>query len=156
MILMCACSVASYSVPPHGLTSTRLLCPRDFPGKNTRVGCHFLLQGIFLTIIPVNFWIFSSTQKEMLEPLAIIPYPCLEHVIWRSRDNLRSFAPGFFPGAQGVRGSPMHASALRPFLQLNNTSVCVEMAVCLSFGRRMDLWVVSPWINLASHIIGGF
>ena len=22
-------------------------CPRDFPGKNTEVGCHFLLQGIF-------------------------------------------------------------------------------------------------------------
>ena len=28
---------------------TRLLCPWDFPGKNTRVGCHFLLQGIFPT-----------------------------------------------------------------------------------------------------------
>ena len=27
----------------------RLLCPWDFPGKNTRVGCHFLLQGIFPT-----------------------------------------------------------------------------------------------------------
>ena len=26
---------------------TELLCPRDSPGKNTRVGCHFLLQGIF-------------------------------------------------------------------------------------------------------------
>ena len=25
------------------------LCPRDSPGKNTRVGCHVLLQGIFLT-----------------------------------------------------------------------------------------------------------
>ena len=33
----------------HGLKPTRLLCPRDSPGKNTRVGCHFLLQGIFLT-----------------------------------------------------------------------------------------------------------
>ena len=32
---------------------TRLLCPWDFPRKNTGVGCHFLLQGvlqgIFLT-----------------------------------------------------------------------------------------------------------
>ena len=27
--------------------ATRLLCPWDFPGKNTGVGCHFLLQGIF-------------------------------------------------------------------------------------------------------------
>ena len=29
--------------------ATRLLCPWDSPGKNTGVGCHFLLQGIFLT-----------------------------------------------------------------------------------------------------------
>ena len=26
----------------------RLLCPWDFPGNNTGVGCHFLLQRIFL------------------------------------------------------------------------------------------------------------
>ena len=29
--------------------ATRLLCPWGFPGKNTGVGCHFLLQGIFHT-----------------------------------------------------------------------------------------------------------
>ena len=33
----------------HGLQPCRLLCPWDFPGKNTGVGCLFLLQGIFLT-----------------------------------------------------------------------------------------------------------
>ena len=33
----------------QGLQPTRLLCPWDFPGKNTGVGCHFLLQGIFPT-----------------------------------------------------------------------------------------------------------
>ena len=26
----------------------RLLCPCNFPGKSTGMGCHFLLQGIFL------------------------------------------------------------------------------------------------------------
>ena len=31
------------------LWPTRLLCPWDFPGKTTGVGCHFLLQGIFPT-----------------------------------------------------------------------------------------------------------
>ena len=36
-------------VRPSGLQQpTRLLCPRDSPGKNTGVGCHFLLQGVFL------------------------------------------------------------------------------------------------------------
>ena len=32
---------------PHGLQSTRFLCPWDSPGKNTGVACHFFLQGIF-------------------------------------------------------------------------------------------------------------
>ena len=31
------------------LYPARLLCPWDFPGKKTRVFCHSLLQGIFLT-----------------------------------------------------------------------------------------------------------
>jgi len=34
---------------PCRLWPTRLLCPWDSPGKNTGVGCHSLLQGIFLT-----------------------------------------------------------------------------------------------------------
>ena len=42
---MCsAASVMSDSLPPHGLQPTGLLCPQDSPGKNTRVGCDFLLQ----------------------------------------------------------------------------------------------------------------
>jgi len=43
----CCCKVASVvsdSVRPHGLQPTRLLRPWDSPGKNTGVGCHFLLQ----------------------------------------------------------------------------------------------------------------
>ena len=42
-------SVMSDSLRPHGLGPARLLCPWDFPDKNTGVGCHSLLQGIFLT-----------------------------------------------------------------------------------------------------------
>ena len=46
---MHAHSVMSDSLQPHGLKTTRFLCPWDFPGKNIRVGCHLLLQGIFPT-----------------------------------------------------------------------------------------------------------
>ena len=39
--------IATHSVSdssrPHGLYPTRLLCPWNFPGKSTGVGCHFLL-----------------------------------------------------------------------------------------------------------------
>ena len=39
----------SDSLRLHGLQPTRLLCLWDFPGRNTGVGFHFLLQGIFPT-----------------------------------------------------------------------------------------------------------
>ena len=49
--LLCRCccccyvaSVVSDSVRPHRRQPTRLRCPWDSPGKNTGVGCHFLLQ----------------------------------------------------------------------------------------------------------------
>ena len=51
-LLSFCCSVAkscSIFLPPHGLQPVRLLCPWDFPGKNTGMGCHFFLRGIFLT-----------------------------------------------------------------------------------------------------------
>ena len=37
-------SVVSDSLWPHGLQPTRLLCPWDFPGKSTGMGCHCLLR----------------------------------------------------------------------------------------------------------------
>ena len=38
-------SVVSDSLQPRGPWPSRLLCPQDSPGKNTRVGGHFFLQG---------------------------------------------------------------------------------------------------------------
>ena len=47
-IMVCCCykvaSVMSDSVRPHRWQPTRLLRPWDSPGKNSGVGCHFLLQ----------------------------------------------------------------------------------------------------------------
>ena len=42
-------SLVSNALQPHGLQHARLLCLWNSPGKNTGVGCHFLLQGIFQT-----------------------------------------------------------------------------------------------------------
>ena len=49
-VCVCARVVScANSLPSHRLWPTRLLCQWDFPGKNTGVGCHALLQEIFLT-----------------------------------------------------------------------------------------------------------
>ena len=45
----CCCLVSFNSLQPHGLWPAKLLCLWNSPGKNTGVGCHCLLQGIFMT-----------------------------------------------------------------------------------------------------------
>ena len=58
---------------PYGLQPTRLLYPWDFPGKNTRVGCHAFLQGIFPTqglnpcLLRLLHWQSSSLPLALLE-----------------------------------------------------------------------------------------
>ena len=49
LLLLFSCSVMSSSLRPHALQPTGLLCPWDSPGRNTRVSCPSLFQGIFPT-----------------------------------------------------------------------------------------------------------
>ena len=67
------CAQSCLTLQPPGLQPTRLLCPWDFPGKNTRVGCHFLLQSSFsaqqLNLCPL-YWKADSL------PLSLLGSPC--------------------------------------------------------------------------------
>ena len=71
-VCVCARSIMSDSMWPQGLLPTRLLCPWNFPGKNTWVGWHFLLQGIFLTqglsppLLCLLHWHEDSSQLRHL------------------------------------------------------------------------------------------
>ena len=53
MLIQLNCCSAAQScktlLQTNGLQPSRLLSPWGFPGRNTGVSCHFLLQGIFLT-----------------------------------------------------------------------------------------------------------
>ena len=80
-----SCLVVSYSLQTHGLYPTRILCLQDSPGKNTGVGCHFLLQGNFPTqeskpgilhCRQILYWLsYKHTYNwliyEMIQPLGI-------------------------------------------------------------------------------------
>ena len=74
-------SVVSDSSRPHGLQPTRLLCPWDFPGKSTGVGCHCLLQhcpyspskNIFQACLPGSNYLF--VQKLFYYPLSVLNHP---------------------------------------------------------------------------------
>ena len=43
VMYVCVCSLVSDSLQTHRLEPARFPRPWDFPGKNTGVGCHFLL-----------------------------------------------------------------------------------------------------------------
>ena len=47
--IICCCLAISHVQIFCNTMDCRLFCPWDFPGKNTGVGCHFPLQGIFPT-----------------------------------------------------------------------------------------------------------
>ena len=84
---VCVCvsrSVMSYSLQPHGLWPAKLLSPWDFPGKNTIVDCHFLLQGIFLTQgLNPGLHIASS----LLIAWATIFFTIVKSKLWREINN---------------------------------------------------------------------
>ena len=62
---------------PHGLQSARLLCAWDSSGKNTGVGCRFLLPGIF------------PTQRSNLDLLRC--KQILYHLSYRAMDSSCQF-----------------------------------------------------------------
>ena len=92
---MYVCSVMSDSFRPHGLEPARLLCPWNFPGENTGVSCHFLLQGIFptrerthvtfISCIDRGFFTTSATWKAPYVTLS-----CHEFTLgWRSLPKVK-------------------------------------------------------------------
>ena len=74
----------SDSLRPHGLQPTTLLCPWDFPGKSTGVGCHCLLHRV--PTHPYNsgshFKVFSLAT--LLPCVTLSPLCCtVYHKFWR-------------------------------------------------------------------------
>ena len=67
------CSVMSNCLRPDGQYPASLLCPLDFPGKNTGVGWHFLKR-IFLT--PGSNHV-SCISRQIVLPLPYLGSPIL-------------------------------------------------------------------------------
>ena len=90
-----SCLVVSDSLQSHGLGPTRLLCPWNFLGKNTGVGC-FFLQGIFPThgsnprLLLVLNWQVGSLPLSQGGPSVISP---LCHLPLRHLPPICRFGP---------------------------------------------------------------
>ena len=87
--------VMLYSLWPHGLQPTRLLYPWNCPGKNARVGCHFLLQGIFPLAKARMHQLDGLQIHIILYGLLLAGWP----LIWISVDCLKRFPMWLFHSA---------------------------------------------------------
>ena len=69
-----------YKLPP-GLYPAKLLCPWNSPGKNTGLGCHSLLQGIFPTqgsnagLLHCRQILYQLSHKGSPRILELVAYP---------------------------------------------------------------------------------
>ena len=63
LLLLFTYSVKSSSLQPHGPQPSRLVCPWDFPSKNTGVDCHFLLRAASWP----RDWKFVSSTSPVLQ-----------------------------------------------------------------------------------------
>ena len=106
----------------HGLSPTRLLCSRHFPGKNTGVGCYFLLQGIF------------STQGSNLSPLYLLHWQAdsfplsstwealeWEYLVRIHRFIVRGPWDHVFSNIRDFEAKPIEQSPLDPLLSFQQT-----------------------------------
>ena len=66
---VCSAARSCLTLWLRGLQPARLLCQWNFPGKNTKVDCHFLLQGAFLThglnprLLHLQYWQADSLPQ---------------------------------------------------------------------------------------------
>ena len=127
LVFVLFCFVCAWSCPTprsRGLRLTRLLCLRDFTGRSTGVGCHSLLQGIFLTQglnldLPhcrfFNIWATTESPEKLKRP------PPNQTWIWQKLNPRRFFQEALGhsaatspPGGTGEALSPHTAHRKKP------------------------------------------
>ena len=83
LLLLLSRSVMSDSLRPHGLQPTRLLCPWDFPGKSTGVGCHcLLLQSCFTPPQKIRCWLLKCLETAFTSYLSLQLFYSLRGGSW--------------------------------------------------------------------------
>ena len=104
-------SVMSNSLRPRGLWPSRLLRPWDSPGKNTGVGCHALLQGMFPT---------QGSNPGLLNCRRFFTN-------WATRE-----------AQLHVRWDHMNLLTFRSSWIQNGNFICFELIICIMWNVELD------------------
>ena len=89
-VCVCVCLVAHLCLTLYGpwTVALQLLCPWDFPDKNTGAGGHFLVQGIFpaqgsnlrlISCIVGRFFTTSATWEALSESRSVVSNTAAPH-----------------------------------------------------------------------------
>ena len=119
------------SLWPRGLQPTSLLCPWDFPGKNTGADCHFLCQGIFPT---------QGSNPSLMRLLNL--RQILYH--WASEDSCLEN-----PMDRGTWQATVHGVA-KSWMLLSNLTIFFffeEAPPCLTYHRNSDYDLHLQWLR---------
>ena len=154
---MHACSVASDSLWSHGLYPARLLCLWGSPGKNTGVGCRFLLQRTFLTqglnppLLLLLHWQVDSLPavppgKPSIVRSAVDVSGVVGIYFWHWTLTLKTSHEGDFPGGPAVKNPPSTCSHSDTF-----TAGCDSVKFCFVFSKKKESTIqcrghkFNPW-----------
>ena len=144
-------SVASDSLQPH--EPARLLCRWDSPGKNTRVGCHFLLQGIFPTRNRIHLSCVSCIGRQILSHWAI----------WEARPRVSLAALTVSHGWDSWSMNSAENSSYRLVLFTAQVLVCFFLLLQRSHrvrakyakGKFLDELIWIWWIDIFKNYLQG-
>ena len=153
----------SISLRSHGLQPARLLCLWDFPGKNTGVDCHFLLQGIVPTQ-GYNFLHLLHWQADSL-PLSHLKSPETLNIFIRFSISIIAFLANFWTcvlavsflfitlmGASFFIRSPSGFWKANSLLSVKKKTACSLHGVYSYFEYRLVIWDLSTRENVWSEI----
>ena len=116
LLLLLLSHFSHVRVWPHRRQPTSLLCPQDSPGKNTGVGCHFLLQCMKvksesevtqscpthhdpMDCSPPDSSVYGILQARVLEWVAIAfsntfgKWYVIFCILWQIKDNIKLISP---------------------------------------------------------------
>ena len=135
--LVCACSassVVSDSLRPHGLKFSRFLCPWNFPGKNTGVGCTLSSRGYSRPKDRTHVSGVSYTAGRFFttDPIRETLYNFLSFIRGSQRDFLSLFSlqPSFLPPASDRSALPFNT--LCSFTRIKGLNAEEKLATNLS------------------------
>ena len=149
----------SDSVRPHRRQPTRLPCPWDSPGKNTGVGCHFLLQCMK---VKSESEVAQSSCPTLSDPMDCSLPDSSAHGIFQARVLTPIFLPGESHGPRSLVGySPWDHKESDMTEQLNTHTYCTLTLKFWGFPesvssteQKLLVMLLNPFLILAGVVIG--